>query len=74
MNENSLNIEELNEERSKMDNARKVTVYVQEAVYLAVKWTKNRTEWHLIEIKRGSSYDALNHNFDYWMNGPDTTF
>ncbi|XP_055303244.1 uncharacterized protein LOC129568928 [Sitodiplosis mosellana] len=66
-----LNLVQLNKERSKLPNARKVTIYVEEHVYLAVKWTINQTS--LIEIKRGSSYDTLNHSFDY-MDNPDNTF
>lgn len=63
--ENMLNIEELNKERSKLVNARKVTMFVQEHIYLAAKWAKNQTNCSFIEIKRGSSYDAINHSFDY---------
>lgn len=55
---------QLNEERSKLMNARKVIIYVEESIYLRMKWTK-QTCWNLIEIKRGTSYDALNHSFDY---------
>ncbi|XP_055303250.1 uncharacterized protein LOC129568935 [Sitodiplosis mosellana] len=57
----TLNIEQLNKERSKLSNARKVTIYVEEHVYLAVKWAKNQTNRGFIEIKRSASCDTLNH-------------
>lgn len=63
-----LEIEKLNEVRSNLDKARKITIYVEERVYLATKWTKNGTSSSLIEIKRGTSYEALKNNFDYFQN------
>ncbi|XP_055303248.1 uncharacterized protein LOC129568933 [Sitodiplosis mosellana] len=71
--EHILNLVQLNKERSKLPNARKVTIHVEEHVYLDVKWTKKQTNLSLIEIKRGSSYDTLNHSFDY-MDNPDRKF
>lgn len=68
-----LKVGQLNTERSKLSNARKVTIYVNESVYLAVKWAKNQTNWNLIEIKRGESYVGLNHNFDY-LDDSDKSF
>lgn len=73
-NENIINVETLNKERSKMVNAKKVTIYVDESVYLAVKCRTNQINSNLIELKRGSTYDALNHNFDYWMSEYGLTF
>lgn len=62
---NNFNIQNLNKERSKLANARKVTLYVEESVYLAKKSAYNNTNCNFIEIKRGASYEALNHCFDY---------
>lgn len=39
-----LKTEKLNEERLKLSNARKITIFVEEMVYLKVKWAKNRTK------------------------------
>lgn len=58
-------IKEINEERCQKQNAKKITIFVKEKVYLTVKWAKHQIEWSLIEIKRGKSYDALNHDFNY---------
>lgn len=58
--ESKLKIDEANEERSKLTNPRKVTVYVDEPVYLTVKWAKNKTNWSLIEIKRNSKFCIYN--------------
>lgn len=62
-----LNVAELNEERSNLNNARKVTIYVEEPVYLAVKWSVNQTDGSLVRIKRGSSCVALNNSFETWV-------
>lgn len=59
------NIKKLNEERAQLVNAKKVTIYVDEDVYLAVKWTENETNWSLIEIKRNASFDLFGHCFEY---------
>ncbi|XP_055303254.1 uncharacterized protein LOC129568938 [Sitodiplosis mosellana] len=63
--EHIFNVEQLNKARPKLINARKVTIYVDEQIYLAVKWAKNRTNRGLIEIKRGVRCDALNHNIKH---------
>lgn len=64
-----LNVAELNEQRSKLNNARKVTIYVEESVYLAAKWSINQTDGSLVRIKRGSSCVALNNRFEtYKLN------
>lgn len=61
--ENTLNIAKLHKERSKLINTRKITIHVEERVYLAAKWIKNQTNYRLIEIKRGASFGELNQNF-----------
>lgn len=63
--QNIPNIKRLNEERAQLANAKKITIYVEENVYLAVKWTENETNWSLIEIKRNASFDIFNHCFLY---------
>lgn len=58
---------ELNEERSKLTNARKLTVYVEERIYLAMRWTNINTNQSFIEIKRCESFDPMNcYNF-FWV-------
>ncbi|XP_031633874.1 uncharacterized protein LOC116347437 [Contarinia nasturtii] len=54
-----LELNVLNREREKLADARKVTIYVPDAVYLATKWaTKNgTTNLNLIEMKRANSYE-----------------
>lgn len=54
-----LELNVLNREREKLADARKVTIYVPDAVYLATKWaTKNgTTNFNLIEMKRSNSYE-----------------
>lgn len=71
--ENISKLEQVNKERVKLSNARKITIFVEESVYLRVKWIKSVTNWKLIEIKRGAGYEALNHSFDYFSD-PDERF
>lgn len=42
----------LNRERSKLPNAKKITLYVEEKQYLATKWTIGETDLEFIEQKR----------------------
>ncbi|XP_055310988.1 uncharacterized protein LOC129573876 [Sitodiplosis mosellana] len=59
-----LEIYALNKERKKVEGARKVTIYVDEDVYLATKSAKAETLLGLIEIKRKEShYIVRPHNF-----------
>lgn len=64
-----LKLEMLNTEREKLAGARKVTIYVPDAVYLATKWaTKNgTTNFSLIEMKRMDSYEWICYLSDWWM-------
>ncbi|XP_055325684.1 uncharacterized protein LOC129579559 [Sitodiplosis mosellana] len=54
---NGLDLAALNKEREKLAGAQKVTIYVPEDIYLAKKWATDKTDYGLIELKRGSSYD-----------------
>ncbi|XP_031633930.1 uncharacterized protein LOC116347479 [Contarinia nasturtii] len=47
----------LNKERAKLVGAHKITIYVEEDVYLATKWAMKQTDFSLIEMKRSTSYD-----------------
>lgn len=51
-----LNLLELNNQREKLNGAQKVTIYVEEKVFLATKWAAVKINFHLIEMKRLSSY------------------
>ncbi|XP_055308532.1 uncharacterized protein LOC129572571 [Sitodiplosis mosellana] len=62
--ETVLDIAALNKERRKLVGARKVTIYVNERVYLATKWATPDTSLELIELKRQSSRDIVRpHSF-----------
>ena len=67
------NIEQLNEQRSKLVNASKVIVYVNEYDYSMVKWINNPINCNLVEIKRGASFDGFSHDFDH-VDDPHETF
>lgn len=62
--QNILNLSNLNDEREKLHGASKVTIYVNEEVYLATKWAMNGTDFNLIEIRRASS-DEWGYHFNY---------
>lgn len=59
-----LSLIELNNERAtKLPNAKKVTLYVQEPIYLATKWASRETDLDFIKLKR---IDTLNdRDFDF---------
>lgn len=52
-----IHLAELNRERKKLRNARKITFYVREGVYLATKFALHRTDFSLICIKRLESIE-----------------
>lgn len=63
-NEQSLDVFALNNERKRLKDACKVTIYVDERVYLAIKSISTRTTFELIEIKRKLSYNTVRpHSF-----------
>lgn len=45
----------LNQERQKLDDARKLTMYLHEDVYLFTKWTLKETNFEFIRLKRTES-------------------
>ncbi|XP_055309868.1 uncharacterized protein LOC129573403 [Sitodiplosis mosellana] len=51
-NQNQLNLTALNEERKKILGARKVSIFVNEDIFIATKWTTGETVHSLIELKR----------------------
>ncbi|XP_055303332.1 uncharacterized protein LOC129568996 [Sitodiplosis mosellana] len=58
-----LNIVQLNEERVKLEKARKVIIYVPDNVFLTSKWTLSNgdTNLQLIEMKRSDSQEWNHH-------------
>lgn len=62
---NHLNLWTLNNEREKLENARKVTIYVEEEKYLATKWTTIETNYSLIELRRTESH-TINSPHNFW--------
>lgn len=60
--DNILDIFALNRQRSMLDGAQKLTIYVNECIYLATKIAKKKTECGLIRIKRIDSNDYF-HDF-----------
>lgn len=54
---NVVDLQTLNRERAKLAEAKKMTIYVDEKVYLATKWTLNETDFSLIRLKRVDSYE-----------------
>lgn len=55
---NVFNVNTLNCEREKLKNARKITIYVQDDHFVAIKWatTNGDTNLKFIEVKRCDSY------------------
>lgn len=62
------NLMELNEEREKLDEAEKVNIYVNERLFLALKWTRKTIELPLIEIRRCDSLEWVDLNADFRHN------
>lgn len=54
-----LNLSNLNDKRSQLDQARKVLIYVPDNIFLATKWTTKHGDinLNLIEMKRDISYN-----------------
>lgn len=61
---NSISLSTLNQARKKLLNARKVTIFVQEDVYLATKEEFKQDHFDFIDIKRHESDDD-SHDFTY---------
>lgn len=62
----AINLLAWNNQRKQLDGARKVTIYVDEEVYLATKWASHhgQTDFDFVELKRHASHD-WNHLFGY---------
>lgn len=54
-----IDLRALNEERGKMTGARKVTVFVEEQVYLATKWALKETNFELVRLMRLGAIDCV---------------
>ncbi|XP_031635966.1 uncharacterized protein LOC116348903 [Contarinia nasturtii] len=53
-----------NNEREPLERARKVTVYVEEKIFLATKWATRTTDYSLVDLKRDESHD-WSHDFGF---------
>lgn len=51
------NLRKLENERKRLHNARKVTLYVEEEVYLTTKWAMKQTDYEFIRLQRIESYE-----------------
>lgn len=57
----------MNSERSKLPNAEKVTLYVEEKLFLATKWAAREIDLDFIQLKRIESY-YWDHDFDTYSD------
>lgn len=55
-----IDLKTLNDEREKMPEARRISLYVEENVYLATKWSVHETNLDLIRLMRKESYERAN--------------
>ncbi|XP_031633899.1 uncharacterized protein LOC116347457 isoform X2 [Contarinia nasturtii] len=64
-----LDLVALNRERRKLAGAQKITIYLTEDDYLAIKWTTRFTDLDLIQVKRleSTDYDTLCARFRYFV-------
>lgn len=56
----------MNRERQLLIRPRKVIIYIDEHVFLATKWKKEKTEFGLIEIKRGYTHVWNSRKIDFF--------
>lgn len=63
---NVINLVALNEEREKLADAQKLTIYVKEKLFLATKWTLKEIDFRSIRLKREESYEWI-HDFDGFL-------
>lgn len=61
---NIIDLFAVNKEREKLANAKKVTIYVDEEIYLATKWALKETDCRLIRFARIQSFN--NEPFKNW--------
>lgn len=62
--EKCLNLIELNKERAKIPNAKKVTLYVEESTYLATKRATRDTDFDFINLKRTNTLNGREFDFE----------
>lgn len=62
-NEEIFSLSAFNSERKRLNEARKVVIYVDEPIYLATKWTFVNINVDLIEIQRLKSRDPCKNNW-----------
>lgn len=55
-NNGRLNLKKLNQERTSLNRARKVIMYVEENVFLSTRWSNVMIDFNLFEIRRLSAY------------------
>lgn len=54
------NLSTLNRERKQLIDAKKITIYLREKLYLAIKWATTKTDFEFIEIQRLETIDWEN--------------
>ncbi|XP_055309899.1 uncharacterized protein LOC129573434 [Sitodiplosis mosellana] len=59
-----VDLQTMNDEREKLFGAHKVTIFVEENVYLYTKWAMKSTNLTFVELKRSESYE-WSHHFEY---------
>lgn len=59
-----LDLVAMNKQREKLPDARKVTIFIEETVYLHTKWAINCINLNLVELKRSESFE-WSHHFEY---------
>lgn len=61
---NILDLIELNKQRQQLNEAEKVTIYLDEVIYLPTKWAMKDTDFSHITMRRSQSHE-WNHSFYY---------
>lgn len=54
-------------ERNKLTNAEKVTIYLNEDIFLTTKWLTEKVDFNFVEIERGDSYN-WEHHFRHYLH------
>lgn len=57
----------LSKERSELEDAHKITIYLEEDLYLNTKWTIDKTHFDHINIERGESFE-WSHHFRHYLH------
>lgn len=56
-----LDLKNINEERKKLPDAKKVTIYLEDVDYLANKWKRRLIDFDFVEIRRAEEYECSNY-------------